>query len=328
MVAAAVPGDGRALAVLAIAGTIALVAARRAAGRGRAARGAPAGRSLRCCPSRTVSKPGRWDRLARGVTEEVIADLATNSWIFVLADATTRPHAGETPQAVGTALGASHVVTGTIQAEGDRVRVTAALADAASGRQRWARQWDGPTDDLLAIQAAAAEALVGELAGPYYGAIARADRDRRRAPEGGQPARPTSSICSASSTSRKDYSLFLSLDESLPETGGRSRPAVRKGLGGSGRISRACGRPAQQPRPNSAGSGKSAAPTSAKAVEADPDDPGVLIEVAKQAARDGDQAAVARALRRAIERWRRTTLTSSPARLGSRPRARRSGRRP
>jgi len=127
-------------------------------------------------PFENLSNPGRWDRLARGVTEEVIADLATNSWIFVLADATTRPYAGATPQAVRAALGASHVVTGTIQAEGDRVRVTAALA--AGGRQRWARQWEGPTDDLLAIQAAAAEALVGELAGPYYGAIARADHDR------------------------------------------------------------------------------------------------------------------------------------------------------
>ena len=76
---------------------------------------------------------GRWDRLARGLTEEVIADLAANPWIFVLADATTRQHAGATPQAVGKALGAHHVVTGTVQAEGDRVRVTAALADAASG---------------------------------------------------------------------------------------------------------------------------------------------------------------------------------------------------
>ena len=40
----------------------------------------------------------------------------------------------------------------------------------------------------------------------------------------------------------------------------------------------------------------------ARAVEADPDDPGTLIEVAKQAARDGDPEAVARALRRAVER--------------------------
>jgi hypothetical protein len=38
----------------------------------------------------------------------------------------------------------------------------------------------------------------------------------------------------------------------------------------------------------------------ARAVEADPDDPGTLIEVAKEAARDGDPGATTRALRRAV----------------------------
>ena len=152
-----------ALAVLAIAGTF--LWSLRDGPPDAAAPPAATGPTVAVLPFENLSKPGRWDRLARGVTEEVIADLAANSWIFVLADATTRPHAGATPQAVGAALGARHVVTGTVQAEGDRVRVTAALADAATGRQLWAKQWDGPTDDLLAIQAAASEALVGELAG-------------------------------------------------------------------------------------------------------------------------------------------------------------------
>ena len=64
----------------------------------------------------------------------------------------------------------------------------------------------------------------------------------------------------------------------------------------------------------------------ARAVEADPDDPGTLIEVAKQAARDGDAEAVARALRRrssGAERRRHPRHRG----LVRRPRARRSGRR-
>jgi TolB-like protein len=129
-------------------------------------------------PFENLAGGERWDRLARGVTEEVIADLASNPWLFVLADATTRPHAGETPRAVGAALGAGHVVTGTLQADGGRVRIAAALADPGSGRQLWARQWEGPADDLLVLQTAAAEALVGELAGHWSGAIAAADRAR------------------------------------------------------------------------------------------------------------------------------------------------------
>ena len=40
-------------------------------------------------PFENLSGGERWDRLARGLTEEVIADLARNPWLFVLADATT-----------------------------------------------------------------------------------------------------------------------------------------------------------------------------------------------------------------------------------------------
>ena len=130
-------------------------------------------------PFENLSEPGRWDRLARGVTEEVIADLATNSWIFVLADATTRPHAGA--NAAGGRARRSAPATwspASLQADDGRVRIAAALADPANGRQVWARQWEGPADDLLVLQSAAAEALVGELAGHWSGAIALADRAR------------------------------------------------------------------------------------------------------------------------------------------------------
>ncbi len=215
----------------------------------------------RCCRSRTSPKPGRWDRLARGLTEEVIADLAANSWIFVLADATTRQHAGETPQAVGKALGAHRVVTGTVQAEGDRVRVTAALADAATGRQLWAKQWDGPTGDLLAIQAAASRRR--------WSASSPAATAAR------SPAPTAPAARGAGTGSLRAYELFLRTAykqelpsrspeccRGLPETGGRSRPALRAGLGGPGQSSRACGRPAQPPRPSWTCSRKSAAPTS------------------------------------------------------------------
>jgi TolB-like protein/DNA-binding winged helix-turn-helix (wHTH) protein len=249
-------------------------------------------------PFENLSKPGRWDRLARGVTEEVIADLATNSWIFVLADATTRPYAGATPQAVRAALGASHVVTGTIQAEGDRVQVTAALA--ADGRQRWARQWDGPTDDLLAIQAATAEALVGELAGPYYGAVARADRERVERRKPGSLSAYELYLLGVK-YKHKDYSLFLSLDENF----------LRQAVGVDPQFARAWValveiQALRQARATTEAEfrrfGEMRRTYLSKSVEADPDDPEVLIEVAKQAARDGDQAAVARALRRATAR--------------------------
>jgi TolB-like protein len=251
-------------------------------------------------PFQNLAGGDRWDRLARGVTEDVIADLATNPWLFVLADATTRPHAGATPQAVGAALGADHVVTGTLQADGGRVRIAAALADPGSGRQVWARQWEGPADDLLVLQTAAAEALVGELAGHWSGAIALADRARAH-------RQKTDSLDA--------YDLYLlgiehkhrmtrpdfDLAEDYLLRAVAIDPSFAKAWVG---LSIVMGF-----KTNFATDEAAVAELldrlrgyTAHAVEADPDDPSTLLEVARLAAMDGDLDAGARAIRRAVER--------------------------
>jgi len=203
------------------------------------------------------------------------------------------------PWGSGILLGAGRVVTGTVQAEGGRVRVTAALTDAATGRQLWTRQWNSSASDLLAIQAAASEALVGELAGRYSGPRARADR-------------PTAD--GAGTTSLRAYELFLLGTKFKPEFApslslaeGYLRQAVE--------VDRHFAR-AWSALAGIQGVQEARATTKAErdmfeekrraylagAVAADPDDPGTLIEVAKQAARDHDPEATARALRRAVER--------------------------
>ena len=251
-------------------------------------------------PFENLSEPGRWDRLARGVTEEVIADLATNPWLFVLADATTRPHAGATPQAVGAALGAGHVVTGTLQAEDGRVRIAAALADPGSGRQVWARQWEGPADDLLVLQTAAAEALAGELAGHWSGAIALADRARAH---------------EASTMSLDAYDLYLlgiehkhrmtRPDFELAEDYLLRAVAIDPDFAKAWvSLSIVMGF-----KSNYATDEAEVAELldrlrgfTARAVAADPDDPSTLLEVSRLAAMDGDREAAERAIRRAVER--------------------------
>jgi TolB-like protein len=106
----------------------------------------------------------RWDRLARGMTNEMIATLAGMPWIFVLSDATTRSFAGATPEEIAANLGAEYVVDGSLQANGGQVLLTASLLDARTGRQIWSKRWQGTEGDLLTIQAEAAEALIAEMA--------------------------------------------------------------------------------------------------------------------------------------------------------------------
>jgi TolB-like protein len=129
-------------------------------------------------PFENLAGGERYDRLARGLTEETIGDLAQNAWLFVLADAATRPLAETAPQEVAARLGAAHVVQGSLQAEGGTVRIAAALVDTASGRQTWTKRWEGPEADLLKLQRDASEALTGELAADWSGPIVAADRTK------------------------------------------------------------------------------------------------------------------------------------------------------
>ncbi len=300
---AATPGRPRRPGILAAAGALGLAALLALGAWLILHRAAPPdvrGPVVAVLPFDNLAGGERWDRLARGVTGEVIADLAANPWIFVLADATTRPHAGETPQAVGAALAADHVVTGTLLADDERVRIAAALADPASGRQVWARQWQGPADDLLLLQTAAAEALVGELAAHWSGAIAAADRARAH-------EAPTRNLDA--------YDLYLlgieakhrmtPRDFDLAEDYLLRSVAIDPGFARAWvGLSIVMGFKAS----STADEAKVAALTdrlrdyAARAVAADPDDPSTLLQAGWAASLDGDLEAAGRDIRRAVER--------------------------
>jgi TolB-like protein/DNA-binding winged helix-turn-helix (wHTH) protein len=241
----------------------------------------------------------RWDRLASGITDEIIADLGSNDWISVFAGATGARLAGATPQEVHAALGADYVVTGRVQAERGRVRITAALADALSGRQVWSQDWQGAPDDLLSLQLAASEALVGELASAYTGAIVRAGRQRAHA--------RTSSLAAYD-----HYLIGIEYKHRFTEPDlHRAEEELLKSV-------------ALDPGFARAWSGLSIAQTFLesyattdaeiaairdrqrgyieRAVAADPDDPTVLIEASRIEAIDGNFDAAARKLRRAVDR--------------------------
>ena len=84
---------------------------------------------------------------------------------------------------VGRDLHVGYVLEGSIQRQGDQVRVTAQLIDARSGAHVWAERWDRPTGDLFAAQGELADRVASSLGG--FNAIAEADRAvaKRKPPE-------------------------------------------------------------------------------------------------------------------------------------------------
>jgi tetratricopeptide (TPR) repeat protein len=229
----------------------------------------------------------------------MIADLGRNDWIGVFAKASTAPLAAATPLQVHEALGADYVVTGTVQGEADRARIAAALVDAETGRQVWAEDWQGPPDDLLALQTAAAEALTAELAGAYTGAIARAGRARAHAKTASLDAFDLYLIGTEHKhrftpaeleLAKKYYLKAVALD-----------PGFAKAWAGLSIAQGFLAGLATTDEEWAVGFAEQRGYIE-RAVAADPDDPAVLIEASLLDAVDGELDGAARKLRRAVER--------------------------
>jgi tetratricopeptide (TPR) repeat protein len=179
-----------------------------------------------------------------------------------------------------------------------RIGLAAALADAASGRQVWARTWAGPADDLIPLQTAAAEALVGALAGRYSGAIARADRARAHRSKTANLAAYELYLLGIEHKLRftlADYDLA----EGYLLRATEIDPGFAKAWAALAFI--------QDILTSYATSDAEFAALDRKrrtylghALAADPDDPATLLEACKQAAYDGDPAPAERAARRAV----------------------------
>ena len=124
-------------------------------------------------------------RLAGGITEDIITDLARFRDVDVIARNSTETYRGRAvdARAVGRDLAVRYVLEGSVQRDGGRVRVTAQLIDAGNGSHLWSERWDRPVGDLFLIQSELSENVTNRIAG--FGAIDRARRtEARRKPPG------------------------------------------------------------------------------------------------------------------------------------------------
>lgn len=123
--------------------------------------------------------------LAEGLTEQTIAQLGGVERLTVSSRFAVRRFRGgamQDPAAVGRALNATYLVTGTVQRAGPRLRVGVELLRAASGVRVWGEQYDRTETDLLRLQddiaTSVATGVVGRLLpGERRGLAARPTRN-------------------------------------------------------------------------------------------------------------------------------------------------------
>src|SRR5512134_432670 len=144
----------------------------------RVARPAPASNSVAVLYFENRSHDSADAYLAEGLTEAIITQLGDVPRLTVKSRFLVRRYQGVAaptdPAAIGRALGAAYLVTGSVQRAGDRLRVTAELARAASGDRVWGQQYDRSDGDVFAIQEDIARGVATGVAGRLLPAEAAA----------------------------------------------------------------------------------------------------------------------------------------------------------
>jgi TolB-like protein len=123
------------------------------------------------------------ERLADGITEDIITDLSRFKDLDVIARNSTAVYKDRPVDVrqVGRDLNVDYVLEGSVQVEKDRARVTGQLIDAASGAHVWSNRWDRPAGDLFAVQSEVAEAVAAALGGSSnIGAVTQSEKEKMR----------------------------------------------------------------------------------------------------------------------------------------------------
>ena len=104
--------------------------------------------------------------LSDGVQDEVLNDLAKIADLKVISRTSVMGYKSGTKRnlrKIANELGVAHVVEGSVQRAGNRVRVSAQLIDAKTDTHLWVESYDRPLDDVFAIQSDIAKAIADQL---------------------------------------------------------------------------------------------------------------------------------------------------------------------
>jgi TolB-like protein/class 3 adenylate cyclase/tetratricopeptide (TPR) repeat protein len=137
--------------------------------------------SIAVLPFENFSGDKTTGRLADGITEDIITDLARFRDLDVIARNSTAVYKGRPVDVrqVGEDLSVGYVLAGSIQRQTNRVRVTAQLVNTRSGSHAWSERWDRPVEDVFAVQGEIAEQVAGRLGGGLSEAIITTNEARR-----------------------------------------------------------------------------------------------------------------------------------------------------
>ena len=142
----------------------------------------PGGNSVAVLPFKDLSIDAADNYFGDGITQDVVAHLASIRDLRVVAGATSKTYADSSATEIGAALGVATVLSGTVRRADQRIRITSELVDTRTGRQVWSETYDRDAAAIFNIQTEVARKIAIALKGEISAAEALllqtgADRD-------------------------------------------------------------------------------------------------------------------------------------------------------
>ena len=136
--------------------------------------------SVAVLPFTNMSADREQEYFSDGITEDIITELSRIRGFLVIARNTTFVYKGRAVDVkqIGRELGVRYVLEGSVRKAGAQLRVTAQLIEAETNRHLWAERYDGPADDVFAIQDRITRSVVGCIAPELF--VAEHERARRK----------------------------------------------------------------------------------------------------------------------------------------------------
>ena len=123
-------------------------------------------KSIAVLPFENLSSEAENAYFADGVQDEILTDLAKIADLKVISRTSVLQYKtgpDRNLREIGQQLGVAHLLEGSVQRAGGKVRVNARLIDARTDTQLWAQRYDRDLADVFAIQSEVAQAIAEQL---------------------------------------------------------------------------------------------------------------------------------------------------------------------
>jgi adenylate cyclase len=136
--------------------------------------------SIAVLPFANMSSDPEQEYFTDGMVEEIITALSRIRWLFVIARNSSFTYKGRAIdiKQVGRELGVRYILEGSVRKEGQKVRITGQLIDAANGAHLWAGRFDGSLENVFELQDKVALSVAGVIEPTVQAAEIRRSSDR------------------------------------------------------------------------------------------------------------------------------------------------------